>query len=94
MCQQELKNTTISNPRNFAPPNWKPLKQWLPPGEREQFDWMWRQGECEYYRYTRTGRYLVLDPFGQRLKNEMLVFSALLLYELGTSFRRAAQWLG
>jgi hypothetical protein len=64
MCQQKLKNN-ISEPRIFAPPNWRPLERWLPPSLREEFVWMWRQGIYEYYRYTHTGEYLVLDQFGQ-----------------------------
>jgi hypothetical protein len=64
MYQQKPKNN-ISNPRMFAPANWKPLVRWLAPGQRENFAWMWRQGEYEYYRYAATGKYLVLDQFGQ-----------------------------
>jgi hypothetical protein len=51
--------------KNFDNPNWKPLEKVIGSGGCEDFMWMWREGEIEFYKHISTRRYLLLDSEGQ-----------------------------
>lgn len=56
----------MSGARSYHPPNWEPLVRWLPvPFCQREFDWMWREEQLECYRYRESGKFLLLDEFGQ-----------------------------
>ena len=51
--------------KSFENPNWKPLEGLVGLSGCEEFMWMWREGELEFYKHIRTRRYLLLDSTGQ-----------------------------
>ena len=51
--------------KHFENPDWKPLEKVIGSGGCEDFMWMWREGEIEFYKQISTRRYLLLDSEGQ-----------------------------